>query len=357
MSRLPQVPESMKSPKNPEEKPVNGGDPAVTPPPEDASSAPTASEPERCPNCAILLAQNHHGAYCIVCGYPRDKQRPTRPPELDDYLVELRRGAAAGDGRGLTNLARRLGLQWGTPELKPADRGLRVQDATGPAIAVQDAVGSDKYLIVVTGEVAWSSGLLQFFEVEEAAGPPPTRVRLRREAEAQLDDKGSLRCLRSGELEVVARESTPQIRHAPPVASVPEQKPVRPDPRFPRWAIGAFVLTSGLAILAVIIALAKESPLPPGPAPASITLSPPSVVKAPATGSLEVITNCAALGHLDGLVLPESRRQRSSQLKWNNQPARAHRLKVSCEGYEDHSQNVSLREGEHTILRLMLRRR
>jgi hypothetical protein len=453
---------------------------------------------EQCRNCAILLTRDERGVRCAVCGFPHDKKRPSRPDELKEYLGRLRRGDRRAGAEELIDLAERFALQWGSPELKPAPRRLRTRDAGGPALAIQEASGSERYLVVVFGEVPWPSGLVHFFVIEEEAGVPlATRVRLRQEAIAELDGRGNLECESAGKLQVVkraaaaeravptsnpppiakpesrawdlinqyclirgssivnlgqrAREMGLQIgspssirgqRHVlngpdcdsrllaikngreerlfvvvgpdatvteaewldlfrsrsfrgvgpvrstrpatvnavsgeveekgelevltappanpPPVAKPPVEIPVLPVPPRPvvsRAAMAA-LLAAVLAILgSVWIARTwggggGETPSPTPPGPTSVPVYTP-----PGVGSLEVRANCPALGNLDGLILPESKKQRSSVLRWTNQSAKTHLLKVTCDGFEDTTRNVSLEEGEHTVLDVTLRRR
>lgn len=316
---------------------------------------------EQCPNCALLLARNYFGAYCVCCGFPQDKKRPTRPSELDEYLGRLRRGTSGADAQGLISLASRFGLLWGSPELKPAPRRLRLRDASGPALAIQETIQSDRYLVVVCGEALWPTGLVHFFNLDEETGQRVTRVRLLREAIGELDGSGNLECRSAGALEAVARQPVERVP-PPPVSQAltePAAQPSAQPRRQTRWMIRAAFLACMLAAVMVVLAVKKIVSAPSGPAadltsdldPASVTFSPP------ATGSLEVRTNCPALGNLDGLVLPQSRKQRSLVLEWNNQPARSHRLKVICDGFEDYTENVSLQNGGHTVLRVSLRRR
>ena len=316
---------------------------------------------EQCPNCAILLTRDERGARCAVCDFPYDKKRPSRPYELEEYLVRLRRGDRRAEAGELIDLAERFGLQWGSPELKPAPRCLRTRDVSGPALAVQEASGSERYLVVVFGEVPWPSGLVHFFSIEEEAGAPLVkRVRLHQEAVATLDGRGNLECQSAGKLQVVKRAAPAAPPASPPVVAKPPSGisvPQAPGPQRPlvSRAVVAVPLAAVLAILVVAVWIwvaRREQSLPVPPTTPSIPLD-----SSPAAGSLEVRVNCPALGNLDGLVLPESKRQRSPVLRWTNQPARAHRLKVSCDGFEDHTQNVSLEGGEHTVLDVTLRRR
>jgi len=332
----------------------DGGRSGATATAAEETAAPEAVGLKHCPDCAVLLTR---GASCAVCGYPNDKTRPSRPAELEEYLARLRRGDRGADAQELIGLAKQFALQWGSPELKPGPRRLHRQESSGPVLVVQEASGSELYLVVVLGEVPWSNGLVHFFSIEEEEGTPPaTRVRLRKEAVATLDGRGNLVCQSAGRLQVVKRAASTERKappaSPPPVAKPPVEIPVPPTliPRRPAVIVAAALLAAVLAILgAVWIARTgkgKEFPEPPPPA-----YSPPGV------GSLEVRANCPALGNLDGLILPESKKQRSFVLRWTNQPARAHRLKVTCDGFEDYTENVSLEEGEPTILPVELRRR
>jgi hypothetical protein len=350
--------------------PEDSGRPGATATAGEETAAPESVRLEQCPNCAILLTRDERGVRCLLCGFPHEKKRPSRPAELEEYLGRLRRGDRRADAEELIDLAERLALQWGSPELKPAPRRLLTRDDSGPALAVQEASGSERYLVVVLGEAPWPSGLVHFFSIEEEAGAPlVTRVRLREESVATLDGRGNLECQSAGKLQVVARAAAAE-RAAPPASPPVAAKPpaeipfpptaVPPVPRRPvvSGAVVAALFAAVLAILgAVWIARSRgggggetPSPTPPG-TPSLPTYSPPAV------GSLEVRANCPALGNLDGLILPESKKQRSSVLRWTNQPARAHRLKVTCDGFEDYTQNVSLEDGENTVLPVTLRRR
>jgi hypothetical protein len=182
--------------------------------PDDSSTEPQATRIEQCPNCAIVLVRGDKGFYCVVCGFPRSARQPTRQPELADYIERLRRNESGADAKGLVGLAQKLGLRWGRPELAP-DRSLKLNRFDGPVLAVQEATGSDKYLVVLCGEASWSTGLDQFFEVEGGKRPLPTRVRLGREAVAQIIGGESLQCLNPGELKVVARKPKPKRKSTP----------------------------------------------------------------------------------------------------------------------------------------------
>lgn len=344
---------------------AEGGPPGAAATAGEETAAPGSGGLEQCPKCAILLTRNERGLRCVVCGFPYDEKRPSRPRELDGYLARLRRGERGADAQGLIDLALRFALQWGSPELTPAPRRLRTGYAGGPAFAIQEASGSERYLVVVFGEAPWSSGLVHFFSLEEEAGAlPATRVRLLQEAVAELDGRGNLECQSAGKLKVVAREAPAEHAAPAPQASSPivAQPPVQTTAVPPRPLVGvAVAVVLAAALLAILVAVwiarkpggtrVEETPPPPPGPPSSSTYSPP------ATGSLEVRANCPALGNLDGLVLPESKKQRSSVLQWTNQPARAHRLKVTCEGFEDYTQNVSIEGGEHTVLPVTLHRR
>ena len=341
--------------------PENGGRPGAIA----TAVAPESVGLEQCPNCAILLTRDARGAHCAVCKFPYDKKRPSRPPEFEEYLARLRRGDRRADAEELIDLAERFGLQWGGAELKPAPRRLLTRDDSGPAFAVQEASGSESYLVVVLGEAHWTSGLVHFFSSDEEMGAlQGMRVRLRQEAIATLDGRGNLECQSAGKLQVVKR-AVPAVSPAgsSEVAKPSAEIPLPPTPVPRRPVVRGTVVVAALmaAVLAILGAVwiartwKGEHGEPPSPTPPGPTSVP--AYSAPAAGSLEVRVNCPALGNLDGLVLPESKRQRSSVLRWTNQPARAHRLKVTCDGFEDHTQNVSLEGGEHTVLDVTLRRR
>jgi len=176
------------------------------------------------------MVRGDNGFYCAVCGYPRSERQPTPPPELADYIERLRRNDGSADSQGLTELAQKLGLRWGSPELTPG-RNLKFNRFDGPVLAVQEATGSDKYLVLFCGEASWSTGLVQFFKVEDGKGPSPTRVRLGREAVAQIIGGESLQCLNPGELKVVARKTKPRRKStpSPPTPSIaPPGGPTQP---------------------------------------------------------------------------------------------------------------------------------
>jgi len=126
--------------------------------PDDSSTEPQATRIEQCPNCAIVMVRGDKGFYCVVCGFPRIAKQPTRQLELADYIERLRRNESGADAKGLVELAQKLGLRWGRPELTP-DRSLKLNRFDGPVLAVQEATGSDKYLVVLCGEASWSTGL------------------------------------------------------------------------------------------------------------------------------------------------------------------------------------------------------
>jgi hypothetical protein len=335
---------------------------------ESVPSPSQAPEPQatrlECPNDATLLVWDDNGSYCVVCGYPRSEKKPTRPPELDDYLGRLRRGEDGADAKGLAEFARKLGLRWGRPELTP-DRSLKFSNLGSATLAVQEATGSDKYLVVLCGEVNWSTGLLQFFKVEGGIEPPPERVRLSREAVAQLIDGKSLLCPDPGELKVVARKPKPEPRAAPspPTPTIAPMVLPSPQPAAGIWlspqaktlALAAF----GLAIV-LVVWLVNKSHVPKSGAPPTAEYPAPPVPPLPiklGTGSLEVSVNCAATGNLDGWFLSETGKRPSQMLIWQNQPARAHRLKIICQGYEDYTQQISIPEGERMVLPVTLHRR
>src|SRR5262245_12412344 len=101
--------------------------------PDDRTTESQATRIEQCPNCAIALVRGDNGLYCVVCGFPRSERQPTRPPELTHYIERLRRNEDGADAKGLVELAQKLGLRWGRPELTP-DRSLKFDRFDGPIL-------------------------------------------------------------------------------------------------------------------------------------------------------------------------------------------------------------------------------